>query len=58
MLSICHWNIVLTYWTAEKELGLNISDEAISQMKSHITMTDDDFDFAAIQERRVRHDVM
>jgi adenylosuccinate lyase len=50
--------IVLTCWTAEKELGLNISDEAISQMKSHITMTDDDFDVAAVEERRRRHDVM
>jgi adenylosuccinate lyase len=43
---------------AEKELGLDISNDAISQMKSHITMTDDDFDVAAVEEARRRHDVM
>jgi adenylosuccinate lyase len=58
MPSVCHWKILLTCWTAEKELGLDISDEAISQMKSHLTMTDDDFDVAAVEERRRRHDVM
>ncbi|RDL40170.1 Adenylosuccinate lyase [Venustampulla echinocandica] len=43
---------------AEKELGLNISDEAISQMKAHITMTDNDFEVAAVEEKKRRHDVM
>ena len=58
VFSICNWNIVLTSWTAEKELGLDISDEAISQMKSHITMTEKDFEVASEEEKRRRHDVM
>ncbi len=43
---------------AEKELGLDISDEAITQMKQHVTMTDKDFEVAAVEEKRRRHDVM
>ncbi|RDW61378.1 adenylosuccinate lyase [Coleophoma crateriformis] len=43
---------------AEKELGLDISDEAISQMKANITMTDKDFEVAAVEEKKRRHDVM
>jgi adenylosuccinate lyase len=43
---------------AEKELGLEISDEAIAQMKAHVAMTDADFAVAAIEEKRRRHDVM
>ncbi|KAL9102443.1 MAG: hypothetical protein Q9163_002404 [Psora crenata] len=43
---------------AEKELGLDISDEAISQMKANVTMTDKDFEVAAAEEKRRRHDVM
>lgn len=43
---------------AEKELGLPISDEAIAQMKAHVTMTDSDFETAQIEEKRRRHDVM
>lgn len=49
-------------WTwlaeAQKELGLNISDEAIAQMRSHLVLTDADFEIAAIEEKRRRHDVM
>lgn len=49
-------------WTwlaeAEKELGLDISDEAISQMKANVTMTDQDFEVAAAEEKKRRHDVM
>jgi len=40
----------------EKELGLNISDEQISEMKAHIY--DIDFSRAAQIEKEVRHDVM
>ena len=36
---------------AEKELGLDISDEAISQMKANLTMTDKDFEVAAVEEK-------
>ncbi|KAI2784383.1 adenylosuccinate lyase [Daldinia loculata] len=44
---------------AEKELGLeSITDEALEQMRSHLTVTDDDFDIAIEEERRRRHDVM
>lgn len=43
---------------AEKELGLPIPDDAITQMKEHIVMTDEDFDVAAEEERKRRHDVM
>ncbi|KIW45556.1 adenylosuccinate lyase [Exophiala oligosperma] len=43
---------------AERELGLDISEEAISQMKAASTMTDEDFAVAAIEEKRRRHDVM
>ncbi|KAI9676727.1 MAG: adenylosuccinase ade13 [Trizodia sp. TS-e1964] len=43
---------------AEKELGLPISDEAISQMKEHITLTDKDFEVAELEEKKRRHDVM
>jgi adenylosuccinate lyase len=42
----------------EKELGLDISDEAIAQMKEHVEMTDHDFTIAAEEERIRRHDVM
>jgi adenylosuccinate lyase len=43
---------------AEKELGLPISDEAITQMKENVVMTDECFKVAAEEERRRRHDVM
>jgi adenylosuccinate lyase len=41
---------------AERELGVDIPDEAIRQMQAHV----DDIDFAAVAnyERRFRHDVM
>ncbi|KAI9706893.1 MAG: adenylosuccinase ade13 [Bogoriella megaspora] len=43
---------------AEKELGLPISDEAITQMRANIMITDPEFDVAAAEEARRRHDVM
>ncbi|KAH9907401.1 adenylosuccinate lyase [Xylariomycetidae sp. FL2044] len=51
----------LWLWLAEseKELGLrSITDEAIEQMRSHLTVTDEDFGVAAEEERVRRHDVM
>ncbi|KAI2472813.1 adenylosuccinate lyase [Annulohypoxylon bovei var. microspora] len=51
----------LWLWLAEseKELGLEtITDEALEQMRAHLTVTDDDFDIAIEEERRRRHDVM
>jgi adenylosuccinate lyase len=43
---------------AERELGLDISEEAIEQMKAHRIMTDKDFQVASEEEKRRRHDVM
>ena len=41
---------------SEKELGLNITDEQITEMKSHIY--DIDYEKEAEYERQLRHDVM
>jgi adenylosuccinate lyase len=41
---------------AEKELGVEIPDDAIAQMRDHLD--DIDFDAVAAYERRFRHDVM
>ncbi len=51
------WRL-LWLWLAEEErrLGLPIADEAISQMREHLT--DIDFEAAAREEERSRHDVM
>ena len=50
----------LWLWLAEgqQELGLDISSDALAQMKAHITLTDEDFKIAVEEERRRRHDVM
>ena len=42
--------------TAEKELGLDISDEQLEEMRNHIF--DVDFEVAAKKEAEFRHDVM
>ena len=41
---------------AERELGINISEEQIEELRAHID--DIDYAFAAAREREVRHDVM
>lgn len=43
---------------SERELGLDISDEAISQLKDHVRIGDEEFQTAAAEEKRRRHDVM
>lgn len=43
---------------SQKELGLPISDDAIMQMKAHVTVEDDEFEIIALEEKRRRHDVM
>ena len=44
---------------AEKEVGIkSITDEALNQMADHLTVTDDDFAVAAMEEQRRRHDVV
>ena len=40
----------------EKELGLDITDEQIAQMKAHVS--DINYDVAAAREKEMRHDVM
>ncbi len=46
----------LTLATAEKELGLDISDEQLKEMKNHLY--DVDFEYAEQKESEFRHDVM
>ncbi|KAH9477212.1 Phosphoribosylglycinamide formyltransferase [Psilocybe cubensis] len=43
---------------AEKQLGLPISDEAIEQMKANLDLTPEQFEIAAAEEKKRRHDVM
>ena len=49
-------------WTwlaeAERELGVDISAEALDQMRAHQTITDEELAEVAIEERKRRHDVM
>jgi adenylosuccinate lyase len=46
----------LTLATAQKQLGLPISDAQLAEMRAHLD--DIDWDAAATHERRLRHDVM
>jgi len=39
---------------AEKELGLDISDEALTQMRAHVTVTDEAFVVANEYEKKFR----
>lgn len=43
---------------SERELGLDISKEALQQLKEHQRIEDDEFAAAALEEKRRRHDVM
>jgi adenylosuccinate lyase len=43
---------------AEKQLGLPISDGAIKQMRANLDLTPEQFEIAAIEEKKRRHDVM
>lgn len=49
-------------WTwlaeAEKELGVNITDEALEQLRANQNITDAEFKDVAVEEARRRHDVM
>jgi adenylosuccinate lyase len=41
---------------SEKELGIDtITDEALEQMKAHLTVTDEDFETARVEEKKRRH---
>ncbi|KAF2403189.1 putative adenylosuccinate lyase Ade13 [Trichodelitschia bisporula] len=43
---------------AEAQLGLPISEEALSQLAAHVTIQDDEFAGIAEEEKKRRHDVM
>ena len=43
---------------AERELGLDIPEEAIVQMREHLEVEEDDLERVREHERRTRHDVM
>lgn len=43
---------------SEKELGLEIPDDAIAQLKAHVRIEESEFATAAVEEKRRRHDVM
>ncbi|PPQ64901.1 hypothetical protein CVT24_008240 [Panaeolus cyanescens] len=43
---------------AEKQLGLPITDEAIAQMEANLELTPEQFEIAAVEEKKRRHDVM
>lgn len=59
-MSIIYLLISPRVWLAEgeKQLGLDISDEAISQMEAHKVVQDDEWDVIAEEEKNRRHDVM
>jgi adenylosuccinate lyase len=44
--------------SAEKELGLDISDDALEQMLANLDVTEDDLERVRLYEKRTRHDVM
>ncbi|KAH9061964.1 adenylosuccinate lyase [Lactarius vividus] len=48
----------LTLATAEKQLGLSISDAAIEEMKQNLHLDEKQFEIAAVEEKSRRHDVM
>ena len=50
----------LWLWLAEsqRELGLPVTSESISQLKEHVSVQDPEFPVIAAEERRRRHDVM
>jgi adenylosuccinate lyase len=43
---------------SEKHLGLDISGEAIEQLKQYSQIEDHEFEIAAKEEKKRRHDVM
>ena len=41
---------------SEKELGIDtITDEALEQMRAHLTVSDEDFEVARVEEKSRRH---
>ena len=54
----CWRRLWLVLAESEKELGLDISDRALEQMRAHVEVTEDDFEKVRIYEKETRHDVM
>ncbi|KAF8738558.1 hypothetical protein AX14_011040 [Amanita brunnescens Koide BX004] len=53
------WRVLwLNLAIAEKKLGLPISDQAIEQMKNNLQLDVEQFEIAAQEEKKRRHDVM
>ncbi|PFH45639.1 hypothetical protein AMATHDRAFT_71358 [Amanita thiersii Skay4041] len=53
------WRVLwLNLAIAEKQLGLPIPDEAVKQMKDNLQLDAEQFDIAAQEEKKRRHDVM
>ncbi|CAJ0830995.1 18997_t:CDS:10 [Entrophospora sp. SA101] len=59
MCDICGAKLWLKLAIAEKELGITgIAVDAIQEMEEHLTLTEEDFKVAAIEEKKRRHDVI
>lgn len=44
---------------SEREIGIEtITEDAIKEMEAHLTVTDEDFEVARVEEKKRRHDVM
>jgi adenylosuccinate lyase len=44
---------------SERQLGIEtITEEALTQMREHLVLTDEDFEVARVEEKKRRHDVM
>ncbi|KAL8869409.1 MAG: hypothetical protein Q9174_004292, partial [Haloplaca sp. 1 TL-2023] len=44
---------------SERELGIHeVTDDALQQMRDHLSVSDEDFELAKVEEKRRRHDVM
>lgn len=54
------WRLLWLYLAeSEAELGISaVTPEAVEEMKAHLTVTDEDFEIARVEEARRRHDVM
>ena len=43
---------------AQRELGLPIPEDALTQMRANLELTPEQFELAAAEEKKRRHDVM
>ncbi|KAI9800916.1 MAG: adenylosuccinase ade13 [Piccolia ochrophora] len=53
------WRLLWLYLAeAQHALGLHIPEDALTQMREHLTLTDEEFSIAEAEEKKRRHDVM